>query len=414
MVQSDYLREMDQRLKGAFMGVTVKNNISWVGKVDWELRTFHGEELSTHRGTSYNSYLIREEKTALVETVWAPFAREYVEKLQQEIDLKSIDYIIANHGEIDHSGALPELLRLIPDTPVYCTANGVKSLKGQYHQEWNFRVVKSGDRLSLGSKELIFMEAPMLHWPDSMFCYLTGDNVLFSTDAFGQHLATERLFNDCVDEGELLQECLKYYANILTTFSSFVERKIKEFVAMNLPLDMICTSHGVIWRDNPLQIVTKYLEWASGYQENQITVIYDSMWDATRKMAEAIAQGIREEDATVLVKIFNVARGDKNDIITELFKSKGILVGSPTVNKGVLSAVAGILEEIRGLGFKNKKGAAFGAYGWSGESVKMIGERLKEGGFTIVNDGLKLLWNPDEGGIAACRAFGRDFAGQCS
>ena len=392
------------------MAVTVKNNISWVGKVDWELRKFHGEELSTHRGSSYNSYLVREEKTALIETVWAPFAKEYVEKLQQEIDLYRIDYIIANHGEIDHSGALPELMRLIPETPIYCTANGVKSLKGQYHQEWNFQVVKNGDRLNLGKKELIFIEAPMLHWPDSMFCYLTGDNVLFSTDAFGQHLATEKLFNDCVDQGELLQECMKYYANILTPFSSFVERKIKEFASLNLPLAMICTSHGVVWRDNPLQIVEKYLEWSAGYRENQITILYDSMWDATRKMAEAIAHGIAEEDGSVLVKIFKIARGDKNDIITEVFKSKAILVGSPTANKGVLSAVAGILEEIRGLGFKNKKAAAFGAYGWSGESVKMISQRLAEGGFTIVNEGLKLLWNPDDEGVAACRAFGRDFS----
>ena len=392
------------------MGIPIKNNISWVGKVDWELRKFHGEELSTHRGSSYNSYLIREEKIALIETVWAPFAKEYVEKLRQEIDLNRIDYIIANHGEIDHSGALPELMRLIPETPIYCTANGVKSLKGQYHQEWNFQVVKNGDRLNLGKKELIFIEAPMLHWPDSMFCYLTGDNVLFSTDAFGQHLATEKLFNDCVDQGELLQECMKYYANILTPFSSFVERKIKEFASLNLPLAMICTSHGVVWRDNPLQIVEKYLEWSAGYRENQITILYDSMWDATRKMAEAIAHGIAEEDGSVLVKIFNIARGDKNDIITEVFKSKAILVGSPTANKGVLSAVAGILEEIRGLGFKNKKAAAFGAYGWSGESVKMISQRLAEGGFTIVNEGLKLLWNPDEEGVAACRAFGRDFS----
>ncbi|MDO9308008.1 MAG: anaerobic nitric oxide reductase flavorubredoxin [Deltaproteobacteria bacterium] len=392
------------------MSVPIKNNISWVGKVDWELRKFHGEEYSTHKGTSYNSYLVREEKTALIETVWAPFAKEYVRNLQKSIDLNTIDYIIANHGEIDHSGALPELMRQIPETPVYCTANAVKSLKGQYHQDWNFKIVKSGDRLNLGNKDLIFIEAPMLHWPDSMFCYLTGDNVLFSTDAFGQHLATERLFNDLVDQSELFQECIKYYANILTPFSSFVDRKIKEFVSMNLPLDMICTSHGVVWRDNPIQIVTKYLEWSANYQENQITIIYDSMWDATRKIAEAIAQGIAEQDGAVLVKIFNIARADKNDIITEVFKSKAILVGSPTINKGILSAVAGILEEIRGLGFKNKKAAAFGAYGWSGESVKMITERLEEGGFTLVNDGLKLLWSPDNEGLAACKAFGNNFA----
>lgn len=390
------------------MSVPVKNNISWVGKVDWELRKFHGEEYSTHKGSSYNSYLVREEKTALIETVWTPFAEEFVQNLQKTIDLNKIDYIIANHGEIDHSGALPELMRLIPDTPIYCTANAVKSLKGQHHQEWNFRVVKNGDRLSLGTKELIFIEAPMLHWPDSMFCYLTNDNVLFSSDAFGQHYATEKLFNDLVDQPELFLECIKYYANILTPFSSFVDRKIKEFVSLNLPLDMICTSHGVIWRDNPLQIVTKYLEWSANYQENQITVIYDSMWDSTRKMAETIAHGISEEDPNVLVKIYNAGRADKNDIITEVFKSKAIVVGSSTINKGILTSIAGILEEIRGLGFKNKAAAAFGAYGWSGESVKMITDRLKEGGFTIANDGLKLLWTPDEDGISACRNFGRD------
>jgi anaerobic nitric oxide reductase flavorubredoxin len=392
------------------MGVSINSTITWVGKVDWELRRFHGEEYSTHRGSSYNSYLVRDEKTVLIETVWTPFAKEFVNNLQQEIDLKNIDYIIANHGESDHSGALPELMRLIPDTPIYCTVNAVKSLKGQYHQEWNFRVVKSGDRLNIGTKELIFIEAPMLHWPDSMFCYLTVDNTLFSTDAFGQHFATELMFNDLVDQSELFQECIKYYANILTPFSALVDKKIKEFVSLNLPLDMICTSHGVVWRDNPLQIVTKYLEWAASYQENQITIIYDTMWDGTRKMAEAIAKGITGADRDVVVKVFNASRADKNDIITEVFKSKAILVGSPTINRGILSAVAAILEEIRGLGFRNKKAAAFGAYGWSGESVKMISERLKEGGFTLVNDGLKLLWNPDQQGLDDCVTFGGDLA----
>lgn len=392
------------------MSVPINDTITWVGTVDWELRSFHGEEYSTHRGSSYNSYLVRDEKTVLIDTVWAPFAKEFVRNLQQEIDLDKIDYIIANHGESDHSGALPELMRLIPDTPIYCTANGVKSLKGQYHQEWHFRVVKSGDRLNIGTKELVFVEAPMLHWPDTMFCYLTVDNTLFSNDAFGQHYATERMFNDRVDQPELFQECIKYYANILTPFSPLVDRKIKEFVGLNLPLDMICPSHGVVWRDNPLQIVTRYLEWAANYQENQITIIYDTMWDGTRKMAEAIARGITGADRDVVVKIFNASRSDKNDIITEVFRSKAILVGSPTINRGILSAVAALLEEIRGLGFKNKKAAAFGAYGWSGESVKMLSERLKEGGFSLVNDGLKLLWNPDEKGVAACLNFGGEIA----
>lgn len=208
----------------------VKNNVSWVGKVDWELRDFHGHELSTHRGTSYNSYLIKEEKVALVDTVWLPYAEEFVDNLAQEIPLDRIDYIIVNHGEIDHSGALPELMRHIPDKPIYCTANGIKSLRGHYHQDWNFHPVKTGDRLDLGNgKQLVFFEAPLLHWPDTMFTYLTGDNILFSNDAFGQHYATEELFNDRVDQAELYAEAMKYYANILTPLAGRLRRRSTSF-----------------------------------------------------------------------------------------------------------------------------------------------------------------------------------------
>ncbi len=392
------------------MKVQVKNNVHWLGKIDWELRKFHGEEYSTHRGSSYNSYLILEDKTALIDTVWKPFAKEYVRNLASEIDLKKIDYIIANHAESDHSGALPDLLEAIPGTPVYCTANGAKSLKGHYHKDWNFQIVRTGDKLSLGSKDLIFVEAPMLHWPDSMFEYLTGDNILFSNDAFGQHYASEYLFNDLVDQAELAAECVKYYANILTPFSSLVRKKIEEFVSLKLPLDMIATSHGVIWRKNPLDIVNTYMKWADSYQENQITLIYDTMWDGTRAMAEEIAKGIRAEDPETNVKLYNTARTDKNDIITEVFKSKAILAGSPTVNKGILSSLAGIIEEMRGLGFKNKKAAAFGSYGWSGESPKVIGELLSRAGFALVNDGIKVSWNPDEEARKICFAYGKDFA----
>lgn len=392
------------------MSITVKNNIKWVGKIDWELRKFHGDEYSTHNGSSYNSYLIKEEKVALIETVWGPFANEFVENLSREIDLTQIDYIIANHAENDHSGALPLLMQQIPDVPIYCTKNGVKSLKGLYHQDWNFQVVKTGDKLSLGSKELIFIEAPMLHWPDSMFTYLTGDAVLFSNDAFGQHYASEFMFNDRVDQAELFKECIKYYANILTPFSPMVIRKIKEVLGFNLPLDMICTSHGIIWRENPAQIVEKYLEWADNYQENQITILYDTMWDSTRVMAEQIAAGIRSADDNVVVKLFNLSKTDKNDAITEIFKSKAILLGSPTVNNGILVAVAAILEEIKGLKFKNKKAGSFGSYGWSGEAVKILSERLSDSGFNVINDGLRLTWSPDEESIQSCRDYGESFA----
>lgn len=391
------------------MSFTIKNNVHWVGKIDWELRKFHGDEYSTHRGSSYNSYLIKEEKVALIDTVWTPFAIEYVENLKQQIDLEKINFVVACHAENDHSGALPELMRHIPDVPIYCSKNGVKSLQGLYHQDWNFQVVKTGDRLSLGSKELIFVEAPMLHWPDSMFAYLTGDEILFSNDGFGQHYASEHMFNDLVDQNELMDECIKYYANILTPFSPMVTRKINEVLSLNLPLDMICTSHGIIWRDNPAQIVEQYLKWADNYQENQITLLYDTMWDSTRIMAEQIARGIREADPTITVKLFNLAKTDKNDVITEIFKSKAILIGSPTVNNCILVAVAGLIEEIKGLKFKNKKASAFGSYGWSGEAVTIIGERLTESGFALVDEGLRLTWAPNEESKKRCREYGLDF-----
>ena len=394
------------------MIINVKNNVDWVGKIDWELRKFHGDEYSTHRGSTYNSYLIREEKNILIDTVWKPYAKEYIANLQKEIELSKIDYIIVNHAEVDHSGSLPALMALIPDTPIYCTKNALSSIKGQYHEDWNFNTVKTGDSINVGNgKSLVFVEMKMLHWPDSMATYLTGDNILFSNDAFGQHYASEFMFNDLVDQNELYAECIKYYANILTPFSPLVSKKIHEVLEMKVPIDIIATSHGIIWRDNPTQIVEKYLEWADGFQEDQISLVYDTMWEGTRIVAESIAEGIKAEDNKVNIKLLNIAKTDKNDVITEIFKSKTILVGSPTVNKGITVAVAGLLEEIEGLKFKGKKAAAFGTYGWSGESVSRIGTALEKSGFEMINDGLKCLWNPDSESIAACRAFGRSVAG---
>jgi anaerobic nitric oxide reductase flavorubredoxin len=406
MVHNNFEKE------GANMSFAITDKVRWVGKIDWELRTFHGEEYSTHRGSSYNSYLIQDQKTVLIDTVWEPFATEYVENLKKQIDLQQIDYIIAHHAEIDHSGALPELMREIPDTPIYCTATGAKILKGHYHQDWNFVPFKTGDTLDIGSSQLIFVEAKMLHWPDSSFTYMTGDNILFSNDAFGQHYASELMYNDLVDQAELYQECIKYYANILTPFSPLVTKKIQEVLSLDLPVNMIAPSHGVIWRDNPAQIINKYLEWADNYQENQITIVYDTMWNGTKKMAEAIAEGISAADSSVAVKLFNVGRSDKNDVLTEVFKSKAFLVGSSTINRGILSGAASILEMIAGLGFKNKKAGAFGSYGWSGESVKIIEARLKDAKLEVIEPGLKVLWNPDTESYSQCVEFGKAFVSQ--
>ena len=273
--------------------------------------------------------------------------------------------------------------------------------------------MRTGDSIDIGNgKSLVFVEAQMLHWPDSMFTYLTGDAILFSNDAFGQHYASEALFNDLVAQDELWAECIKYYANILTPFSTLVTRKIDEVLGMNIPVKTIATSHGIIWRKDPLQIVEKYSAWARDYREDRIAILYDSMWDGTRKLAEALAQGIIDAAPTTSVIVVNTAKTDKNDVITEVFRSKAILVGSPTISRGILSSVAGLLEIIEGLRFKGKKAASFGCSGWSGETPKKTAEWLVKIGFEIACENHACPWEPDETALAAARTYGAAFAKQ--
>ena len=316
------------------------------------------------------------------------------------------------HNEIDHSGALVDLMREIPETPIYCTAKGEAIIRGHYHMDWNFVNVKTGDTLELGDTTLTFIEATMLHWPDTMFCYLSGEEILFSNDGFGQHFATESLYDDQVCMAEVLQEAEKYYANIIAPFSPLANRKVKEILGMNLPVKMICPSHGIIWRNNPNLIIEKYLQWSDAYQEDQVTIVYDTMWQSTRLMAQAIADGIREQSPTTTVKIYNAALNDKNDILTEVFHSRAVLVGSPTINNGYSYAIAGILEMLKGMKLKKKKGAAFGSYGWSGEAAKLITGHLKAAGFETVNDGIRAQWVPDKDTLEQSRQFGKEFAQQ--
>jgi putative flavoprotein len=391
------------------MSKRVTDKVTWVGKIDWELKKFHGDELSTMEGSSYNSYLIRDKKTVLIDTVWGPYDTEFVNRLKEEIDLKEIDYIVMNHNESDHSGTLPALMREIPDTPIYCTKKGESILRGLYHQDWNYVNVKTGDELEIGDSKLVFVEASMLHWPDTMMTYMTGENILFSNDVFGQHYASEMLYDDMDDISKLLHEAEKYYTNIITPFSTFVTKKLAEVQGMNLKIDLVAPSHGIIWRENIGLIMDLYAKWANNYQEDQITLIYDTMWQSTRKMAEAIAEGIQQASPNTTIKILNAVKNDKNDILVEVFKSKAILVGSPTINNGFSYAIAGILEMIKGLKFKNKKAASFGSYGWSGEAAKQIKEFLEESKFAIVNDGIRVNWAPDQETIEQLREYGRKF-----
>jgi anaerobic nitric oxide reductase flavorubredoxin len=384
----------------------LKKNVYWVGAVDWGLRHFHGHELSTHRGSSYNSYLILDEKTVLVDTVWGPFQDELIANIREIIDPAKIDIVVANHSETDHSGSLPAVLRQAPNATVVVSKRGLESVPGHYHQQWNFKAVGTGDRINIGKNELAFIEATMLHWPDSMFTYLTGENILMSNDAFGQHYATAFHFNDQVDQEELYEEALKYYVNILTPFSPLVIKKIEEVKALNLPVDIIAPSHGVIWRKDPMQIVGKYYEWAQQKPEPKAVILYDTMWNGTRAMAEAIGDGLT--DVGVDHKLLHAAVTDRNDMLVEVYKAKTVIVGSPTVNNGPLAGIMPILHEMKGLKFKNKIGAAFGTYGWSGESVKILEQLLTDAKIPLVREGIKYKWQPTAEELAACRAFGRE------
>ena len=376
----------------------IKGNVSWLGYIDWELESFHGDDYSIMNGSSQNAYLIEEGKTILVDTVWTPHRFDFVDNLKKEIDLSRIDAVIANHGECDHSGSLTALMDEIPGVPIYCTANAVKSIEGQYGKRgWDFHIVKTGDSLDIGNgKKLVFVEMRMLHWPDSMATYMTGDNILFSNDAFGQHYAVEELFNDKADQCLLWKEAMKYFANILNPFAPILTKKLDEITALNLPIDIIAPSHGAIWRDDPLQIVRKYAQWADAYQEDQITIAYDTMWEGTTRIAHEIAQEIARQSPSTVVKVFNVAKADKSEVMTEVFKSRAIALGSPTVGNSILSSVAGFLEFMKQLKFKNKKAAAFGCYGWSGESVKILQEKLKDAGFAVVDENIRAMWTPGD------------------
>lgn len=386
----------------------VKDEVYWVGATDWKVRHFHGNELSTHHGSTYNSYLIKDEKIVLIDTVWEPLTERFLENLTEVIDPSKIDYVVVNHAEPDHSGALPVIMEYAPNATVIVSKRGLDSVKRHYYKDWNFKVVSTGDKINIGKNDLVFIEAPMLHWPDSMFTYLTGENILFSNDAFGQHYASSSIFNDEVDEVEVYQEAIKYYANILTPFSKFVTKKIDELKGFGLPVDMIAPSHGIIWRKDPMKIVDKYYEWAQGKSNKSAVVIYNSMWGATHKMAEFIGKGLGE--GGIEYKIFNTSTSDKNDILTEVFKSKGVILGSPTVNNGLLTSLMPVIEDLIGLKFMDKIGAAFGSYGWSGESPKLLKEYLEKAKIKVVQEELKVKYMPDDNELEQCLEYGKKFA----
>ena len=394
------------------MSYKITEGVTWVGKIHPDFGQVFGKKLSTKIGTTYNSFLIKDEKNVLIDTVWSPLGKEFVSDLKKEIDLKEIDYIVITHGELDHSGALEDLMEEIPHTPIFCTGASICSLKGQFHKDWNFIQVKTGDELIIGERKLIFYESKMLHWPDSMFVYMTKDNILFSTDVFGQNYSAHEslLFDDCLDGEELYQRALKVYVNLFAPYNKIVNKKIEELKNLKLDIKVICPSHGVTWRSNPWYIIDKYAQWSNDYEENQITIVYETLRGSTEKMAQYIEEGIKQVWSEIKVKLCNLAHMDNSDIIVEIFKSKAVLLGSPTMNNGIFPSIAGLIELIKGTKLKDKHYSAFGSYGWSGESVGQIIEDFKRYNFRVIDEGIKQLWAPDEDAKNRCIEFGKSFA----
>lgn len=376
-----------------------------VGVNDWNINDFHG--YSTPLGTSYNAYLIVDEKIALIDTVKDKehFPEELLSKVSEIVDPAKIDYVISNHTEMDHSSALEKVLQAVgPDTPLICSKMGHKNLKLHFHKDWNFKVVKNGEELSLGKRTLTFLETRMLHWPDSMFTYINEDKILFSSDAFGQHYAGNEKFDDVLG-GAVMPHAKKYYANILMHFSPQVLKLIKSVTDMGLEFKMICPDHGVIWRKDPMKIINAYVSWANQERVKKAVLVYDSMWSSTEKMANAISTGIAEKG--VEVRPMTLRKWHRSDVMAEILDAGAIIVGSPTLNNNIFPTVVDMLTYMKGLRPLNKLAAAFGSYGWSGEAVKQINSHFEAMKLEIMDPGLRIQYVPDKESLETCVEWGR-------
>lgn len=387
--------------------VEILKDIFWVGAIDWNVRDFHG--YSTPKGTTYNAYLVKDDKVALFDTVKKPFSRDLAENIARIIDPKKIDYLIVNHVEMDHSGAVPEIIDLIQPEKVFCSPMGKKALIEHYRREdWPFEVVEGGKSISLGRKTVDFLETRMLHWPDSMMSYLREPRLLVSSDGFGQHWATSERFDDEVNLDDLLGHAAKYYANILLLYSPLVQKLIARVQELKLAIDMIAPDHGLIWRGNPGRIVDAYNEWSLQKGKNKAIIIYDTMWQSTEAMARAVAKGLAA--GGIQYRLFNLKLSHRSDVITEVLDARAVIFGSPTLNNGIMPTVADMLCYLKGLKPANKVAAAFGSYGWSGESVRILTDSLKEMKFELVGDGPRAKYAPTADDLKNCEELGLQVA----
>jgi len=397
--------------------VKISDGVYWVGVLDWDLRDYHGYTLE---GTTYNCYLVFGKKTALIDNTYPGlsaqlWARIY-DAFNQEGREPKIDVIVQNHIEKDHSGCLTEFTKKFPDVKLYCSNKAVSGLKNHYPvlDGFEMNAVKTGETVDLGGKTFTFLEAPMLHWPDSMFTFLGEDGILFSNDAFGQHICSSYRYDHEISEDFLVQHAQKFYANLVTPSSPLVLKKLEEVVNLGL-LDQIKTiapSHGQIWTD-PLKIITKYQEWASGECKDKVTFIYDTMHHSTQTMAHAMIEGL--VSGGIEIKAYFLHTDGRSDVVTDILDSKAIFVGSPTMMNNPFPSLGDLMYYLTALSFKKtnyqKKAVVFGSKGWGGGANKKLAADLEGAGFEVIKQH-DLTYIPTDEDLAKCYDIGKEIAKQ--
>ncbi|WP_217704973.1 FprA family A-type flavoprotein [Victivallis sp. Marseille-Q1083] len=394
---SDYLK-----------AVKITEKVYWVGAIDWDIRNFHG--YATQRGTTYNAFLVLDEKVTLIDTVKAPFFSELMARISSVIDPKKIDYIVSNHSEMDHSGSLPAAVQAIQPEKVFASPMGEKDLKGHFHDALNLTVVKTGDKISLGSNNLSFVETKMLHWPDSMVSYLDGEKILFSQDAFGMHLAGTPLYADEYPSYIIETEAKKYFANILLLQAPKILDLLNQLPGLNLDIRLLAPDHGPLWRRDIGRILELYRQYALQEGKRKAVVIFDTMWHSTEKLAASITDGIRQ--AGIEVEQICMASSDRSAVMTRLMDAGLLVVGSPTMNNNVFPTVADVLTYMRGLKPQNLLGGAFGSFGWSGEAPKQIAQELTNMGVEQPLAPLTVKYVPTGEDLARAFEFGNQLGGR--
>ena len=382
--------------------VQIANDIYFVGCKDWKCRDFHG--YVTPRGVTYNSYLIMDEKVCLIDLVKQPFAEELLERITQIVPPEKIDYIVMNHVENDHASGLAHIMSKIPNAKIMITAAGAKEAKKLYG-DYDYQIVKDGDTLSLGKNTLSFVTLPMLHWPDSMATYLAEEKILFSNDAFGQHICASRIFDDENVLHTVIEEAEKYYANILQPYTRLIGSAVAE--VGTLDIKMICPSHGLIWRTHIKEIVEKYDFWGKASVTDKVLVIYDTMWGATECMARAVFEGVCATG--VEARLYKLGTTENSKIVADMLEAAGVLFGSPTLNYGMMPSMGELLIYLKGLKPAGKPAAVFGTYGWSGGAQKDMEELLQKATMQV-EEALVLNWSPDKSEVEKCEKFGYEFA----